>query len=141
MIANRCLWILAAGAMLGALPAAAQDVRAGIEAWEAERYDEAVRNWRPLADRGDADAQFNLGHAYRLGRGVPRNMTLAEQWYERAARQGRGLIPNVSTKELVSSTDHFGRRAFAGKSSLATGTICGVRSRRTASRASGAARS
>ena len=90
MIAKRRLLILAAGAMLGALTAAAaaQDVRAGIEAWEAERYDEAVRNWRPLADRGDADAQFNLGHAYRLGRGVPRNMTLAEQWYERAARAG-----------------------------------------------------
>ena len=34
------------------------------------------------------DAQFNLGHAYRLGRGVPQNMNLAEQWYERAARAG-----------------------------------------------------
>jgi TPR repeat protein len=88
MIAKRRLLILAAGTMLAAAPAAAQDVRAGIEAWESERYDEAVRNWRPLADRGDPDAQFNLGHAYRLGRGVPRNMTLAEQWYERAARAG-----------------------------------------------------
>ena len=44
--------------------------------------------WRPLADRGDADAQYNLAQAYFLGRGVPQNMTLAEQWYERAARQG-----------------------------------------------------
>ncbi|WP_162806281.1 SPOR domain-containing protein [Sphingosinicella terrae] len=84
--------MLALGAAATALavgaPAAAQDVEAGVRAWQAERYDEAVRNWRPLADRGDADAQFNLGHAYRLGRGVPRNMNLAEQWYERAARAG-----------------------------------------------------
>ena len=47
----------------------------------------AVRHWRPLADRGDADAQFNLGQAYKLGRGVPRNMT-SPSWYENAARQG-----------------------------------------------------
>ncbi len=63
-------------------------VEAGFTAWQAGDYDAAVRNWRPLADRGDADAQFNLGHAYRLGRGVPQNLTLAEQWYERAARSG-----------------------------------------------------
>ena len=80
----------AAAALAGALavPAAGQDVEAGVRAWQQERYDEAVAQWRPLADRGDADAQFNLGHAYRLGRGVPRNMNLAEQWYERAARAG-----------------------------------------------------
>jgi TPR repeat protein len=66
----------------------APSVEAGFSAWQSGNYDEAVRNWRPLADRGDADAQFNLGHAYRLGRGVPQNMNLAEQWYERAARAG-----------------------------------------------------
>ncbi|MDQ8755273.1 SPOR domain-containing protein [Sphingosinicella sp. LHD-64] len=69
-------------------PAAAPSVEVGFNAWQAGNYDEAVRNWRPRADRGDADAQFNLGHAYRLGRGVPQNMNLAEQWYERAARAG-----------------------------------------------------
>ena len=31
--------------------------------------------WRPLAEKGDADAQFNLGQAYRLGRGVPTNLS------------------------------------------------------------------
>ena len=30
----------------------------------------AVAIWRPLAEKGDADAAFNLGQAYRLGRGV-----------------------------------------------------------------------
>jgi len=90
MMGNRRLLAIAAAAAAAALPPAApaQNVEAGIAAWQAERYDEAVRQWRPLADRGDADAQFNLGHAYRLGRGVPRNMNLAEQWYERAARAG-----------------------------------------------------
>ena len=88
-------WLLATAAALAgagfshaAAQPAAGDVRAGIDAWAAQNYDEAIRIWRPLADRGDADAQYNLAQAYFLGRGVPQNMTLAEQWYERAARQG-----------------------------------------------------
>ena len=86
------LWTLAAAASLAVVAgggvALAQDTQRGIEAWRTGDYDAAVRLWRPLADRGDADAQYNLGHAYKLGRGVPQNLNLAEQWYERAARQG-----------------------------------------------------
>jgi len=84
-------WVVAAAAaalLATGAPVAAQNVEAGVRAWEAGNYEEAIRNWRPLADSGDQDAQFNLGHAYRVGRGVPQNMTLAEQWYERAARAG-----------------------------------------------------
>jgi Tfp pilus assembly protein PilF len=67
---------------------AAPSVRAGIAAWQAGDFATAIGNWRPLADRGDADAQYNIAQAYFLGRGVPQNSNLAEQWYERAARQG-----------------------------------------------------
>jgi cell division septation protein DedD len=95
MTKAKSLWLLVtaaalAGAGLGTAIAqpAPGDVRAGIDAWAAQNYDEAIRIWRPLADRGDADAQYNLAQAYFLGRGVPQNMTLAEQWYARAARQG-----------------------------------------------------
>ncbi|HEX8193337.1 MAG TPA: SPOR domain-containing protein [Allosphingosinicella sp.] len=66
------------------------DVRAGIEAWRAGNHEAAIREWRPLADAGDADAQFNLGQAYRLGRGVPANLPLALEWFEKAAQQGHG---------------------------------------------------
>lgn len=95
MTTAKRLWLFATAAALagaGLSAAAAQpvpgDVRAGIDAWAAQDYDQAVQIWRPLADRGDADAQYNLAQAYFLGRGVPQNMTLAEQWYARAARQG-----------------------------------------------------
>ena len=90
MTSKRALWALAAATAIlaGAASASAQSVEAGITAWQASDYAAAVAAWRPLADRGDQDAQLNLGHAYRLGRGVPRNMQLAEQWYERAARGG-----------------------------------------------------
>ena len=66
----------------------AQSVKAGIEAWQKADYSSAVSIWRPLADRGDADAQFNLGQAYRLGRGVPLNLAMAKSWFEKAASNG-----------------------------------------------------
>lgn len=69
-------------------PLPAQSVRAGIEAWQRADYSAAVAVWRPLADKGDADASFNLGQAYRLGRGVPQDLLSAQSWFERAARKG-----------------------------------------------------
>src|SRR3954453_2744330 len=66
----------------------AQSVKAGIEAWQRADYAAAVAIWRPLAEKGDADAEFNLGQAYRLGRGVPTNLAAAKTWFERAGSQG-----------------------------------------------------
>jgi cell division septation protein DedD len=70
-----------------AAPAPAQSVKAGIEAWQQADYARAVAIWRPLAENGDADAQFNLGQAYRLGRGVKLDLGSAKTWLERAALQ------------------------------------------------------
>lgn len=74
-------------AMAGA-PLYAQSVKAGIEAWQKADYANAVAIWRPLAQGGDADAQFNLGQAYRLGRGVPIDLGAARMWFEKAANTG-----------------------------------------------------
>ncbi|WP_205481621.1 SPOR domain-containing protein [Sphingomonas arenae] len=81
------LWIGAA-LLLAAAPVAGQDVQAGIRQWQAGDAESAVAIWKPLASRGDADAQYNLGQAYRLGRGVPADLAQAQSLYERAARQG-----------------------------------------------------
>lgn len=80
--------MLMAMLMATAAPAGAQSVKAGIEAWQKADYAAAVGIWRPLAEAGDADAAFNLGQAYRLGRGVPLSLAAAQTWYERAARDG-----------------------------------------------------
>lgn len=71
-----------------AAPLCAQSVKAGIDAWQRADYPAAIAIWRPLAEGGDADAQFNLGQAYRLGRGVPLDLAAAKIWFERAARSG-----------------------------------------------------
>ena len=78
-----------AALLLAIAPAAeAQSVKAGVEAWQRAEYESAVKIWRPLAEAGDADAAFNLGQAYRLGRGVPISLAAAQTWLERAARKG-----------------------------------------------------
>lgn len=79
-----------AAALLLAAPSLlnAQSVKAGIEAWQRADYSQAVAIWRPLAEKGDADAEFNLGQAYRLGHGVAINLGAAQTWFERAAKQG-----------------------------------------------------
>ncbi len=78
---------LAFAVSLAAAPVLA-DVKAGVDAWTAGNYAAAVQQWRPLADKGDADAQFNLAQAYKLGRGVPVDLGKAEALYGKAAAQG-----------------------------------------------------
>ena len=85
----RYSWLLVLAAALAVDgPASAQSVKAGIDAWQKADYATAVAIWRPLAEKGDADASFNLGQAYRLGRGVAVNLGAAQTWFERAARKG-----------------------------------------------------
>jgi hypothetical protein len=83
-------FVFAAGIALAAVPALAQEspVKAGVEAWERGDYKGAVDRWRSPAMKGDSDAQFNLGQAYKLGRGVPADLNQAELWYGKAAAQG-----------------------------------------------------
>lgn len=64
------------------------DVKLGVDAWQQGDYAKAVAEWRSLAETGDADAQFNMGQAYKLGRGVPMDLNAAIQWYRKAAAQG-----------------------------------------------------
>jgi TPR repeat protein len=80
--------VVLAFALAASAPLSAQSVKAGIDAWQRADYAAAVSIWRPLAERGDADAQFNLGQAYRLGRGVTINLAAAKTWFERAAASG-----------------------------------------------------
>lgn len=81
-------YLVAALAVFLAVPASAQSVKAGIEAWQRADYGTAVAIWKPLAAQGDSDAQFNLGQAYRLGRGVPLDLGAAQMWFQRAASSG-----------------------------------------------------
>lgn len=87
-------------ALAAASPALA-DVKAGVDAWERGEFDRAVAEWRDPAAKGDPDAQFNLGQAYKLGRGVPMDLKQAEAWYKKAADRGH-----------VQASDNYGLVLF-----------------------------
>ena len=86
MSKGRAIALLIAGALAGA--ASAQTVKDGINAWQKGDYKAAVEAWRPLADRGDPDALFNMAQAYRFGRGVPANLATAKSLLEKSATAG-----------------------------------------------------
>ena len=51
-------------------------------------YAKAVKYYRIAADRGNVDAQFELGLMYNLGDGIKRDVVEAVKWYRKAAEQG-----------------------------------------------------
>lgn len=75
-------------AVFSAPTAALADVKAGVDAWTRGDYPGAIREWQGPASKGDADAQFNLAQAYKLGRGVKQDLVKAEDLFGRAAAQG-----------------------------------------------------
>ena len=66
----------------------AQDFDKGFEAYNAGDYQTALREWKPLAEQGDAYAQTNLGLMYSEGQGVSQDYGEAFKWYQLAADQG-----------------------------------------------------
>lgn len=88
MAVTRPIGILAGLAGLALAAPALADVKDGVDAWSRGDYAAAVREWQAPADKGDPDAMFNLGQAYRLGLGVTADATKAEYYYARAAEAG-----------------------------------------------------
>ncbi len=79
--------LLAVVVVLVAAPAWA-DFEAGAEAYVRGDYTIALKEWRPLAEQGNATAQSILGLLYENGQGVPRDYAEAMRWYRLAAEQG-----------------------------------------------------
>jgi TPR repeat protein len=69
-------------------PAIAQDYNEGVAAFQDGDYATALKNWMPLAESEDADAQRNIGAMYQRGLGVPQSDAEAVKWYRRAAENG-----------------------------------------------------
>jgi TPR repeat protein len=68
-------------------PVAAQDIDKGLEAVERGDSEVALRELRPLAQRGVARAQMALGAMYLYGIGVPHDYAEAMKWSIKAAEQ------------------------------------------------------
>jgi TPR repeat protein len=71
-----------------AAPVAAGPWEDAAAAYSRGDYATALRLLRPLANQGDASAQYNLGLMYAKGDGVPQNYAEALKWFGLAADQG-----------------------------------------------------
>ncbi len=59
-----------------------------VSAYDRGDYATARREFRVLAEKGLAEAQFNLGLIYEYGQGVQQDYAEAVKWFRRAAEQG-----------------------------------------------------
>src|SRR5947199_8062842 len=81
---------VACGAMSGLLLCAVcgADIKSAQSAYEQRDYQKALKQLRPLAQKGGPAAQRYLGQMYRLGHGVARNPDIAIEWLKRSAGGG-----------------------------------------------------
>lgn len=68
--------------------ALADSLAAAGRAYIAGNFVKAAKIFIPLAQQGNAAAQFNLGVMYSYGQGVPQDYKEAVKWYRMAAAQG-----------------------------------------------------
>lgn len=80
------------------------DFQAGADAYARRDYATALREWTPLAERGDAEAQRSLGEMYRRGTGVRQDYKTAAWWFRLAAEQGN-TIAQVKLGAMYSTGD------------------------------------
>lgn len=80
---------IASAGLIGAIfPASADNLNEGAKAYATGDFAGAADKWRPLAEAGDALAQFDLALLYDSAESGMFDSARAAAWYERAAQQG-----------------------------------------------------
>jgi TPR repeat protein len=87
--------ILLAGMLITLSPSfAASMFEEALNAYNNKNYSKAAELFLDEANRGNAQAQCNLGFMYNNGQGVPLDYKEALKWYRLAADQGDALAQN-----------------------------------------------
>jgi hypothetical protein len=87
-IVNKMLLVLLLAVLPECLVVTAQTVQDAQQAVNKQDYQTALRIFRLLAEKGDAEGQYDLGLMYLDGLGVPKNDAEAVNWFRKAANQG-----------------------------------------------------
>ena len=75
--------------MAAAAPtAAAERYEDGLAAYQHNEFEKSLKLLRPLAEKGDARAQYLLGRQHQFGQGVKADRGEAFYWYKRAEAKG-----------------------------------------------------
>ena len=80
--------VLIACCQIANITAWASDLEDGSAALRKGDFATALKLWQPLAERGNAAAQFNLGMMYKYSEGVAQDYKTAVKWFALAAEQG-----------------------------------------------------
>ena len=99
-----------------AAPVLAGPLEDADAAMKRHDYKTALRLIRPLAEQGNANAQYNLGVLYDNGLGVPQDRVSAYMWLNLAAMQGResaatirDLVARLMTPGQISEAQKMAR--------------------------------
>lgn len=100
--------LLLALTVVATAEARAADKGTALDAYTRGDYATAARRWLPMAEAGNAEAQFLLATLYARGQGVSRDPIAAYKWYWAAAAQKmdgasaslRRLSSGMSKEEL-----------------------------------------
>ena len=68
-------------ALIMAVPVIAEPLEDAKKAYDHRDYETAVRLYKPLANKGDPEAQYSLGYMYRTGKGVLKDHVTAYMWF------------------------------------------------------------
>ena len=79
--------LLLAVTLLSSVPARA-GMDEGIEALKRNDFARAAKELRPLAEKGNAEAQYRVGLMYEYGKGFPQDKVQAVNWLRKSATQG-----------------------------------------------------
>jgi Sel1 repeat len=74
-------------ALIMAVPAIAEPLKDAKKAYDRRDYKTAVRLYKPLANKGDPEAQYALGYMYMTGKGVRKDHVEAYMWFNIAISQ------------------------------------------------------
>lgn len=85
-----CLWLPAQAADQASAEADAKTVQQGHEAYASGDFKKALEVWKPLAEKGNAQAQFYLSTLYSNGEGVEQDIFSALSWLTSSAQAGYG---------------------------------------------------
>ena len=89
-------------------PALSDGLNDAKQAVKRKDFATAYTLYKPLAEQGEAEAQYALGEMYSKGLGTEQDVATATRWYEMAAQQGHllaqlqaGRIYFLITEDLV----------------------------------------
>ena len=106
--AARFLLIFMALAFGGSLAHAQQtgaSYEKGLKMVREAKYQAAMAEFLPLAQAGHAPSQFSVGLMYHLGRGVPKSLKTAYEWYKKAVLQEH--VPSLNNVGMMYLNGEF----------------------------------